>query len=220
VTTLLITVHVLSCIMLILVVLLQAGRGADMGAAFGGASTPMFGSGSSTNPLTRITTITAVAFLTTALFLAVGSARRASVFDNAAEPLAAPPRAESTVPVTPQAAVPAESPQAAVPAETPPAAAPAETPQAQPLTIPAPAAGAAPANDKATGGEATDVAPAGEAAPAAAPSAAGAPPEAAKDAAAPAAAPAAPSAPAANEGTPPAGTGAAPAQPESAPAAH
>ena len=92
-TTLLITIHVLSCIMLILVVLLQAGRGADMGAAFGGASSAMFGSGSSTNPLARATTITAVMFLTTALILAVSSARRASVFDDVSEPLAAPPRA-------------------------------------------------------------------------------------------------------------------------------
>ena len=124
-TTLLITIHLLSCIMLILVVLLQAGRGADMGAAFGGASTPMFGSGSSTNPLARVTTITAVMFLTTALFLAVSSARRASVFDNTSEPLAAPPRAESTVPVIPQP----QSPPAAQDA--------APVGEAQPLTIPA-----------------------------------------------------------------------------------
>jgi preprotein translocase subunit SecG len=96
VTTFLIAIHVLACVVLILVVLLQAGRGADMGAAFGGASTPMFGSGSASNPLARMTTITAVLFLTSALFLAVASARRASVFDSMSEPLAAPPQAESS----------------------------------------------------------------------------------------------------------------------------
>ena len=117
-TTILITIHVAACIVLILVVLLQAGRGADMGAAFGGASSPMFGAGSSSNPLTRMTTITAVAFLTTALFLAVASARRASVFDSVPEPLAATPHAESSAPAP----------------DAPPAAPIAA---AQPLTIPA-----------------------------------------------------------------------------------
>lgn len=98
-TTLLITIHVIACVVLILVVLLQAGRGADMGAAFGGASSPMFGAGSSTNPLARVTTATAVTFLATALLLAVASARRASVFDDAIEPLAVTPQAESSAPV-------------------------------------------------------------------------------------------------------------------------
>ena len=98
-TTLLITIHVIACVVLILVVLLQAGRGADMGAAFGGASSPMFGAGSSTNPLARVTTATAVTFLATALLLAVASARRASVFDDAVEPLAVTPQAESSAPV-------------------------------------------------------------------------------------------------------------------------
>jgi preprotein translocase subunit SecG len=159
VTTILITIHLLSCVVLILSVLLQAGRGADMGAAFGGASTPMFGSGSANNPLARMTTITAVAFLATALLLAVASARRASVFDDTPEPLAVTPRAESSapaaeVPPSPVAepqpltipaastepAAKAEAPTEAAPAEAAPAAVPAAAPAA-----PAPAADAAPA---------------------------------------------------------------------------
>jgi preprotein translocase subunit SecG len=148
VTTLLITVHVLACIVLILSVLLQAGRGADMGAAFGGASTPMFGSGSASNPLARMTTITAVAFLTTALLLAVASARRASVFDGTPEPLAVTPRAESSAPA----------------AEVPPA----PVAEAQPLTIPA-APAAAPAEAPAAGNEAMQKAEVVGEAPAAAP---------------------------------------------------
>lgn len=195
-TTLLITIHVLSCLMLILVVLLQAGRGADMGAAFGGASSPMFGSGSSTNPLTRMTTITAVLFLTTALFLAVSSARRASVFDDVPEPLAAPPRAESSAPA---ASPPASGDAADV--------APAPIGEAQPLTIPA-----APA----AGGEAAPDAPAapaagGEAAPETAPAAS--PP-----AAAPAIPPAA-GAPASASATPPAASAPVAPPAESAPPA-
>ena len=171
--TLLIVIHVVSCFVLILVVLLQAGRGADMGAAFGGASTPMFGSGSSVNPLARITTFTAVTFLATALILAVSSARRASVFDSMSEPLAAPPRAESTA-----TGVPAESPQAQ-----------ATPPSAQPLTIPAApnAPAASDENAPAAGNEAAPAAP--SAAPAGAPAGA-APAQGAPGGAAPAAAPA------------------------------
>jgi preprotein translocase subunit SecG len=170
---LLITIHVLSCIMLILVVLLQAGRGADMGAAFGGASTPMFGSGSSTNPLARVTTVTAVAFLATALVLAVSSARRASVFDSASEPLASPPRAESSAPAA--AAAPAGAPVG----------------EAKPLTIPAAPGNAAPAaSDEAPGVAASDNPVEKESAPAqAAPSAVPAPAAAAAPSPAPAAQP-------------------------------
>jgi preprotein translocase subunit SecG len=172
VNTLLITVHVLSCIVLILVVLLQAGRGADMGAAFGGASSPMFGSGSSSNPLARMTTITAVLFMTTALFLAVSSARRASVFDATPEPLAVTPQAESSSPPAgiPAPDAPAASPQAAAPA------APGDAPVAIPnveggagTEAPAAAAPAAPAPPAAPAAPAAnDAAPAaGDASPAA-----------------------------------------------------
>lgn len=144
-TTLLVSLHVASCILLILVVLLQAGRGADMGAAFGGASTPMFGSGSSTNPLARLTTITAVAFLTTALMLAISSARRASVFDSTPEPLAVTPRAESSAPA----------------AETPPA----PIAEAKTVTIPASASTAPAASNEAAEKAAPTAAPAATATP-------------------------------------------------------
>lgn len=193
-TTLLITIHVLSCVMLILVVLLQAGRGADMGAAFGGASTAMFGSGSATNPLARMTTITAVLFLTTALFLAVASARRASVFDATPEPLAVTPQAEST---TPPPGMPGS--------ESAPITPPAET---RPLTIPA-AGDTAPAASNEAAPAAQAPAANAESAPAAEPSAAPeAPPPATPPAAAPAETPPA---------TPPAATGAAGTQ-DTAPA--
>src|SRR4029079_17594046 len=73
--TILVTViHVIACVILVLVVLLQAGKGADMGAVFGGASSTIFGSSGAGNFLTRLTTGAAIVFMTTSLTLTyVGS---------------------------------------------------------------------------------------------------------------------------------------------------
>ena len=68
------TIHIIACIILVLVVLLQAGKGADMGAVFGGASSTIFGSSGAGNFLTRLTTGAAIVFMTTSLALTwVGS---------------------------------------------------------------------------------------------------------------------------------------------------
>ena len=68
--TILVTViHVIACVILVLVVLLQAGKGADMGAVFGGASSTIFGSSGAGNFLTRLTTGAAIVFMTTSLTL-------------------------------------------------------------------------------------------------------------------------------------------------------
>ena len=53
-------VHVLACVFLIVVVLLQTGKGADMGAVFGGGSQTLFGSSGAGNFLTKLTTGTAI----------------------------------------------------------------------------------------------------------------------------------------------------------------
>src|SRR5262249_60115025 len=66
------TIHVLSCFFLIVVVLLQTGKGADMGAVFGGGSQTLFGSGGAGNFLTRLTTATAIIFMATSLILTYG----------------------------------------------------------------------------------------------------------------------------------------------------
>jgi preprotein translocase subunit SecG len=63
------TVHVIACIILVLVVLLQAGKGADMGAVFGGASSTIFGSSGAGSFLTRLTTGAAIIFMATSLAL-------------------------------------------------------------------------------------------------------------------------------------------------------
>ena len=54
-------IHVLACLFLIVVVLLQTGKGADMGAVFGGGSQTLFGSSGAGNFLTKLTTGTAIA---------------------------------------------------------------------------------------------------------------------------------------------------------------
>jgi preprotein translocase subunit SecG len=62
--------HVLACAILVFVVLLQQGRGGGMGAAFGGASSQVFGGSGAGNILTRATGIAAGVFLVTSLSLA------------------------------------------------------------------------------------------------------------------------------------------------------
>ena len=77
--TLLTVIHIVVCLFLILVVLLQAGKGGGMGIAFGGAgSQTVFGSSGAGNFLTRLTSITATVFLLTSLALAHYSSRQDS----------------------------------------------------------------------------------------------------------------------------------------------
>ena len=66
-------IHVFVCIALILIVLLQSGKGAAMGAAFGGSSQTLFGSPGAAGFLTKITTVAAVVFMITSLLLAFWS---------------------------------------------------------------------------------------------------------------------------------------------------
>ncbi len=67
-TTILLVIYLLSAAGLIGLVLIQQGKGADMGASFGaGASNTVFGASGSGNFLTRMTTICAIAFFAVAL---------------------------------------------------------------------------------------------------------------------------------------------------------
>ena len=89
--TFVIVIHIVVCLFLIGVVLLQQGKGADMGAVFGGSSSTIFGSSGAGNFLTRLTTGAAVVFMLTSLTLTYTSARRmtSTIFDTA--PMAEPP---------------------------------------------------------------------------------------------------------------------------------
>ena len=76
---LIITLHVIVCLALIMIVLLQTGKGADMGAAFGGGgSQTLFGSTGASTFLSKATTFAAVIFMLTCFTLAYISANRQS----------------------------------------------------------------------------------------------------------------------------------------------
>ena len=100
--TLLITAHYIICFVLIMMILLQAGKGADIGAVFGGASQTMFGSRGPATFLNKLTIAVAMGFLVTSIALAHVAKTRSdsSVLDRA-------PQAETT---PAEEAVPAEAP--------------------------------------------------------------------------------------------------------------
>ncbi len=67
---LIIVLHVLTCITLVVLILMQQGKGADMGAAFGGgASNTVFGSPGSSSFLFKFTAFLAAVFFTTSIVL-------------------------------------------------------------------------------------------------------------------------------------------------------
>lgn len=110
---LLIGLHVLVSVFLILVVLLQTGKGADLAGAFGGGgSQTAFGSRGAATVLSKMTTIAAVLFMVTSFSLAIYSARgSASVLDETGVPTAGAPAPAATDAATPPPAV-EESPEA------------------------------------------------------------------------------------------------------------
>jgi preprotein translocase subunit SecG len=103
--TIIVVVHILVCIALILIVLLQAGKGAEMGAAFGGASQTIFGSAGAMGFLSKLTTIAAIVFMMTSLLLTFSSTRKASTVMKE-RPAPTVPAAPSGMPVQPQVPVP------------------------------------------------------------------------------------------------------------------
>lgn len=87
-TTFLIVLHIMVCLVLVTVVLLQRGKGADMGAAFGGGgSNTVFGSRGAGNFLTKITSICAATFMITSFSLALVNmqSKEQKVFDSDAQ---------------------------------------------------------------------------------------------------------------------------------------
>ena len=69
--TFLVVLHIMACSVLVLVVLLQRGKGSDVGAALGGGgSNTVFGSRGAGNFLTKLTTASAIIFMSTSLSLA------------------------------------------------------------------------------------------------------------------------------------------------------
>jgi preprotein translocase subunit SecG len=105
---LVVSVHVVICLIIIALVLLQAGKGADIGSAFGGGgSQAVFGSMGTPTVLGKLTTAVAVVFMLTSFSLAMLAHRRtASIM-----PASTPPPASAPAPATPPApAAPTQTP--------------------------------------------------------------------------------------------------------------
>ena len=85
-TVLLMILHILVCLFLIAVVLLQSGKGAEIGAAFGGSSQTLFGSRGAATFLSKMTTIAAVVFMVTSLLLAIVTSKGGSVVKSTVVP--------------------------------------------------------------------------------------------------------------------------------------
>src|SRR3954462_8806050 len=89
-------IHVLVCVFLIIVVLLQSGKAADLAGAFGGmGSQTAFGPRGAATVLSKATTIAAALFMMTSLSLAIYTTRNAgssrSVLERQSKPKAATP---------------------------------------------------------------------------------------------------------------------------------
>lgn len=82
-TTLVLVIHLLVCIALILIILLQTGKGADIGAVFGGGSSQtVFGSGGATTFLSKVTIVAAVLFMCTSIVLTYFSDKGAAIVER------------------------------------------------------------------------------------------------------------------------------------------
>jgi len=118
--TLLMIIHILVCFFLIFIVLIQSSKGAELGAAFGGSSQTLFGSRGAATLFSKLTTVSAVVFMLSSLFLSMADIRSGSVIKRAA-------------PVEQKAGVPAQqgplqAPQQG-PVQAPMQNAPAQSPQ-------------------------------------------------------------------------------------------
>ena len=146
---LIILIHLVACVALIAIVLLQTGKGAEMGAAFGGASQTLFGGTGGSSFMSKLTTGAAVVFMITCLLLSYmyrpGAGRNRSVMTDIPTEQTEPPPPAQQQPAVPEARP--VQPETAAPA-TPEASQKTETPQQAPADVskqqakPAPDAGA------------------------------------------------------------------------------
>ncbi|MGD9239932.1 MAG: preprotein translocase subunit SecG [Desulfobacterales bacterium] len=111
----LIVIHIVVCVALIMIVLLQTGKGADMGAAFGGGgSQTLFGSTGASTFLSKATTVAAIIFMLTSLALAYLSSHRSSdsIMETTQAPIeqpVSPAQGDTSAPQTTTPADPAKT---------------------------------------------------------------------------------------------------------------
>ena len=134
--TLILTLHIIVCVVLVILILLQAGK-EGMGVIFGGGNTSVFGSSGAGGMLAKMTAFMAVVFVVTSLSYTYVTSSRPS--DESAV-LKVEPLTIEDVPAKPAAAPEAAAPAAAAPADAPEAPAASEAPAPE-----APAASEAPA---------------------------------------------------------------------------
>jgi preprotein translocase subunit SecG len=111
--TIVVAIHVVICLALIIVILLQQGKGAEIGAVFGGSSQTVFGASGAGNVLTKATWAMAAMFFATSIFLAYASTRRftGSIFGSGggvSRRVVVPPNAR--VPMVPAKPAPMTAP--------------------------------------------------------------------------------------------------------------
>jgi len=120
--TAVVILHLIVCLFLIFIILIQSSKGAEMGAAFGGSSQTLFGSRGAATFLSKLTTAAAILFMITSLSLAIYSVKRTSVISSApvkAAP-AIPPADTKSGPLQEQKPVaPGQGETQGTPAQTP-----------------------------------------------------------------------------------------------------
>jgi preprotein translocase subunit SecG len=98
-TTLVLVIHVIVCVALILIILLQSGKGADIGAVFGGGSSQtVFGSTGASTFLSKVTIAAAVVFMVTSIILTYFSGRGGMVTERSVVTEQAAPQTPPTTP--------------------------------------------------------------------------------------------------------------------------
>ena len=109
-TTIVVIIHIIVSLALIGIVLLQHGKGAGIGAAFGGSSQTVFGSTGAAPFLAKLTAVAAILFMCTSLGLTfLGRQKEASVMQGVGKPAAtqpapaAPAKPAPPAPAAPQA---------------------------------------------------------------------------------------------------------------------
>lgn len=111
-------IHTVLCLTLIGLVLIQQGKGADMGAAFGGGSNTVFGAGGAADFITKLTTGMAIAFMVSSIFLVKAYSNQSNTAKAVvADPLAGSVMEQAQKPIDPAAAV-VVTPQATGAVET------------------------------------------------------------------------------------------------------
>ena len=104
---LLIIIHVVVCFLMIGAILLQSGKGAEIGASFGGSSQTVFGSRGPANFLSKFTVVVAAIFMLTSLSLAIMARERtfsSTVIDlKKKQTSQTAPETPATAPATPAA---------------------------------------------------------------------------------------------------------------------